>query len=1680
MLPVQATLPTTLRRHLMAIVLLACGLAAAGRAAAETIWIEGEAPTSINLKPVTAGWGHKEFLSGEKWLHVNLDPAKAGQKLPDEGGLIAYAFEVKSAGNFEIWNRIGFEFVRSPFEWRLDGGAWAAVAPEELTTDLMELDFWCEVAWLKLGAQPLTAGAHKLEIHLPGGLDAKGKPRKTNYASDCLCLSSAPFHPNSKFKPGEWRYEPIDAEAAQKVFALPEPGVPGARASVALTGAWEICRDDEQLPGEVAAPLKTLPTAPIWTGITVPGDKNQLRPDLLFAHRIWYRTRVSVPASCAGQSFHLVFPLNNLNTTVFVNGAYCGFEKNPYCRFQIDVTKAVKPGVNEVWVGIRDAYYGYSTNPKDPLKLRKKFNLPIKYTSSGFQDLAYPVWNGFRSGILNTPEFVCAGAVKATDVFVKPSVAGKKLEAEITLLNTAAKAATGQIKTEALNVKTGQVEQTFPVAAFELAPGAEKTFSIAGPWADPKLWWPDAPNLYRLRTTITLAGHPVDRFEQTFGFREWGVKGSDFTLNGIVWPIWCDLVGEKATKEKWLEKYSATGQRSMRLMGATQGGIRWMGQTTDEALDFFDRNGVVVRRCGPLDGEAIGYNAIENDPDLKKLYNSKIKMDLMQNWRDQMVAQVRGERNHPSIMLWSLENEWLYINCINLHGNLMDDFEAEVKKCSEAVRATDPTRLTMTDGGGANKDQSMPVHGNHYTFGDQGYDKYPALAYDVNPSGGGRGRWTWDQQRPRFIGEDYFGNGINPADYAIFGGEAAFLGKTEARPAAALLYRILAEGYRWAGQSAWQFWLGEENMAGNPWLANAPRAVFCRQWDWTFGAGQRVTRTLGVFNNTQYPDPLTFTWTLTLGGTRCAGETKTLNVAPGTSQKFEITCAMPACQARTEGSLTLELAVGGKTVFSDAKELAVLPESRPAVAQELLVYDPQGSATAFLKQCGVKVTPLASLDGLPESGKLLLIGKDALSENESTATRLAAWALGGRRVILLEQQHPLRYQGLPAEMEPSDAAGQIAFGEDLSHLVLSGLRQQDFFTWGPDMMVYRAAYLKPTRGAKSLVQCGVRLQNSALAEVPIGSGLIMPCQMLIGEKLAESAVARRLLCNMLDYAAAYKQEFRPTAVVDAPEGRLAKVANQIGLQCTRVADPLAALASPEVKLAVIDATPANLKALADNPAKVEAFTKGGGYLVFNGLAPEGLADFSRLVGFEHIIRPFSREKVQFNAPRHPLTSGLTSGDIVMLSGERIFGWTADEYVASDEFSYVVDLEDVAPFMAFPNDFARLMVNGFRNADAWKYIVNLPLQDASWRLSLPKPQTLTEITWVPNQNYNYVTQIALGFDDKTTRTFTLQVSNDPQTFAIDPPAEASVVRLKIAAVEKNPGKETETTGLDNITIKARRPADFREKVRPLLNIGAMVEYPRGAGGIVLCNLLFKETEAVPLNAVKKRTILATLLHNLKAPFSGGKAIIAGASLKYTPIDISKQATQYRDEKGWFGNRRMSFKDLPTGAQTMAGVTYQIYEFPTSPVPTAVMLGAKGIPNNPPEEVRGIPVGMKADALFFLQTARIDRKLNDREKKQRKQFELAKYVIHYADGQTAEVPLIQGRDIDDYRQQAPAALPGAALAWTKPFEGTNQAAAAYGMQWNNPRPAVAITAIDMTYGKDRRGVPVLLAITAASSR
>jgi beta-galactosidase len=1647
-----------------------------GPASADYVWLEGEKPAAMpaSMRVISAALPH--FLSGRQWLSFIAEADEVEKKVPAEGLTISYPFTLRRGGSQQVWARIGFEFARAPLEWRIDGTAWKKVSPDDLTTDLIELSRFCEVAWLKLADVSLSAGQHTLEIHLPRFKNSRGENQRMLFALDALCISAGEFVPHGPNRPGEVFRTEKDEQAAKHVFRLPEIEASAARSSVKLAGLWEVCRHDEQLPTEVAAPIRDFPAHPFWTAIEVPGDKNT-REDLVFAHRLWYRTRVDVPASHAGRSFHIVFPANSLNTTVYANGVYCGFDKNPLARVQIDVTKGIKPGqVNEIWVGIKDIWYAYEADPQNPRKLRRTFNTPLDFLGMGmgFQTLVYPVWNQRKSGIISTPELVSAGSTYAADVFAKPSVARKELGMEVTLANPTGQPVAGELICEAVNDKTGQVEMTAPVQAFSIPAGKEQLLDFAAKWENPGLWWPDEPNLYRLRTTVKLAGKPVDVKETLFGFREWTIDGIHLRLNGVKWQGFSEQGpgGDTLPDLIAIMKDPKRNYGFLRTFLSHDGQIDFLGKAPEEFLTIMDRAGVLIRRSGYLDGEAIGYMPSVLKP-------------LAPNWYDHLTAWMKGERNHPSVMLWSVENELNFINARNM--NQLDIWEPILTQAREVVRKADPTRPMMIDGGGATRANTLAIHGDHYST--KPFWNYPQLAYEANPRSP-CGNWTWDQKRPKFIGEELFAAGINPA-YAYFGGEAVFQGKAASRAAVGKAMQVISQGYRWFGITGCDFCQSFSDADGSQYNGWAPRAVLARQWDWTFAAGQKAARTFGIFNGTRFANPLAFTWTLTLDGKTVATQTTEHKVAPGENEKFDVEISMPRVAQRQEGELLLTLSAAGKEVFRDVKKVSVLPPTmgtwcpKPRDlaalgASEVFVYDPQGLTLAVLKDNGIPCTTLSTLAPPPVAGKVWLVGKDALTAAQSTTGAPAAYAATGGRVLVLEQEHPLRYQGLnPAEIEAETNVGRVAFSEDLGHPILRGLKDKDFFTWEPGEIVYRNAYAKPKRGAKSLLQCNESLANSALVVIPVGPGVMTLCQAVVAEKAATNPTARTLLLNLIDFSRNYKLDH--LAVAAAVDQALAKVLDGINLQYARAAGPLEALAKGPI--AVVSATPGNLKTLADNRPVVRAFTQAGGCLVLHGLTPNGLADYNKLVGFDHMIRPFRRERVTFAPLRHPLTAGLGLADVQLYSSQAMFSFQSGNYVASDTFGYIVDLEDVAPFATPANGFHYNLVSGMTSADGWPYICNEPAEKSVYTFTLPKPQTIASWTWVGNVNYDRTSRVSLTVDgDEAGKLmFDVPEKSEPITLEVRPPKRGTVFTIRHEKHTDLPDKKQNgkmILGCDSIVLLARRPADFPSRVKPMLNIGGMVEYPQGKGRIVLCNLLFKDSEEVPANAVKKRTVLTTLLQNMKAPFVG-KTVIAGANLAYAPLDLSKQANQFRTERGWFGDPKFSFKDLPTGKQTFAGVEFNVYEFVTSPVPTAVMLGGPGVRGNLPERVAGVPVGRKADALFFLHAARVDQPRSGQERKENKPIELAKYVIHYADGKTDEVPLGLEIDIDDYKQpDGPRPLPGAQVGWVRKYEGTEFHAVSYVKQWNNPRPDMLITSLDLVYGKDRRGVPVLLAVTAAT--
>ena len=161
---------------------------------------------------------------------------------------------------------------------------------------------------------------------------------------------------------------------------------------------------------------------------------------------------------------------------------------------------------------------------------------------------------------------------------------------------------------------------------------------------------------------------------------------------------------------------------------------------------------------------------------------------------------------------------------------------------------------------------------------------------------------------------------------------------------------------------------------------------------------------------------------------------------------------------------------------------------------------------------------------------------------------------------------------------------------------------------------------------------------------------------------------------------------------------------------------------------------------------------------------------------------------------------------------------------------------------------------------------------------------------------------------------------------------------------------------------------------------------------------------------------------------------------------------------------------------------IRDFKTSPLPACIMLAGPGARGAMPRAVEGIPVDRKADVLFFLHTFHRTREWHP-SGKDNVPPAVFEYVVHYADGKSAVVPVRYERGVGHWIADRPKGLPKAAVAWAAPLPGAaKRHAVVYQMSWTNPRPGVPIRSLDARYDErtgNSYGVPVVLAVTAATA-
>ncbi len=1687
-------------------------------------WVEAENPASANFEydvtPAKSG-----VLSGGKWISRTLQADEIAAVVPEEGLLLSYELSVPEPGAYEIWARIGWEWSRAPFEWRVDDGNWQRVEPAEQTTNVMELGLWMEVAWLRLDTVELESDSITLHLRYREPSSDGGR---LLMGLDCLALVKGNFVPEGRLKPGESYDSEVDREAASQVFQLPglqeigaRRAAPVQRVEIKLNGLWQVARyDDPDMDKNTFEPVMKVPTAdkyPLrWTAIKVPGSLWN-KDETIFAHRVIYRTKVNIPDEHRDRGFYLHFSGTNWIVSVFVNGKLAGTHQGVWVPWDLDISKFITPGeVNEIAVAVKGHYYAIDQKHYgDRGDLDKYRNIPRSRPRNirWFAPI-YPSTkgdgNGAEYGIVNPVTLVSVGDVYTEDIFIKPSVENGKLETDVTIRNTRGQERNLQVHCEAVYDGNNEVERSFgPVNVIVPANGTTK-LTISGAWTDPKLWWPEPnPHLYRLRTIISEDGKTVDVQEELFGFREVTVKGAGVYINGVrrnFWN-WVGVPGSPYTGEDWLEGFRSDKDRFTRF-SANRKTSNFL-KTREERLEFYDRNGIAGRLCSMIDGMYISFALGDRERVGKE--TEFIPNELVwEGFRRHMDQLTRAYRNHPSVIMYQVENELVYINGMNIYGSHLGIIEELMNDVVEAGRTNDPTR-PYTVGGAGDLSGRLEVNSPHYPLGN--LDWYPDNAYTLDRYATKIARWAWDRKKPWIVGESAYSSHLRFGSYVL--GDEVFRGTHQAQSGKAKFLRMLYGGYRWAGVSGFFPWdnLGhhEDSQKVFSDLCVIPR----KQTHRLFG-GRESKFLFKVMNDTLSKKPVTFEWSYELRGIKIAGEKMTLQIEPGFGEEQELIIQPPETDRRVRGFLNLKVTQPGAEDYVDSRVVPVLPVVSSIRAESrIMILDRSGKLETFLTQAGVDfagIQNLAAAVTQQSERDLLIIGPDTLTPVEAFGQDILTFAARGGRVIVLEQEIPAAGSNLPAPMTTTTHSGGYAHAQALGTPLFRDLGKEDLIDWAGGHPTYKNVYVKPTQGARSLVECGGLLRYTALAEMACGKGVIVVCQLRVGANLGIDPAADILLRNMIKTYDDYSP-VKGIAAVYAPDSDLIMDSiRDTGAFAETAAGIEQALDPDKYKAAIIHATKENLVTLNDLKWEAGAFRDNGGWIMLMGLEPDGLEEFNAFVGMDHMIRPCRIERVTLERPDFPLSATLGNRDLSMYGTEWIAQWQGTRWLSGDVYSFVVDGLDIAPFCRMPggpedpleykpsrdDKDPYNLVNGMLSSDFWRYIRQIWIPEAGAEpltFTLRRPDTIKQINIWNNASYWTIKDMDIIIDGDEDNPIKAQLPDSRDLTEIKLPQPTKVqktVTLQIRSWrEKRPDRpDVRLVGVDNVQfLRTRVPGGsiFMD------NIGGLVAYPRRGGGVLLNQIKFMEDEPNKENADKKLRVLNVLLQNMGVGSQTASVAVPGVNVRYETIDITDYCTQYIAENagkpGWFGDKGKDLRNLRMGEQTFANVLYHLVDYATAPVPDCIMLGADRAPDGLPREVEGIKIGKKADMIFFLHAAKVTRPIRDDERARigarRNAFDLpevARYVIHYDDGSSVDVPVILEKHVRHWEQEEPMPLEEGVVATTFPIPGIqDRKGVLYSLQFRNPRPDIEIASIDVVLGKDkndrygRRAIPALLAIT-----
>jgi beta-galactosidase len=353
----------------------------------------------------------------------------------------------------------------------------------------------------------------------------------------------------------------------------------------------------------------------------------------------WYRKQFDLPATGKGKKVFVQFDGIYKDSDVWLNGQHLGKRYNGYVSFEYDLTPHINWGGSNVLAVRVD-------NEKAGCRW---------YSGSGIYrhvwlTLTDPLHVGHWGATVTTPN---VSAQEAT-VRVKTLVRNEYTEVRPCTLTTKILDPAGKV------VATAEVSQAIPS-------GGTNEFSQDLTIPRPARWSVESPSLYTAVTAVTTGERIVDTYSTPFGIRDviWDpdrgllINGQSVKLKGVCIHHDLGALGA-AFNEKAMER------RLKVLKGIGCNAIRTAhNPPAPQLLDLCDRMGFLVideafDKWGP--GNSV----------------------WAKNWQMDLGSMLRRDRNHPSVILWSVGNE--------VGEQQSEEGSKKLKMLTEFVHKEEPSR----------------------------------------------------------------------------------------------------------------------------------------------------------------------------------------------------------------------------------------------------------------------------------------------------------------------------------------------------------------------------------------------------------------------------------------------------------------------------------------------------------------------------------------------------------------------------------------------------------------------------------------------------------------------------------------------------------------------------------------------------------------------------------------------------------------------------------------------------------------------------------------------------------------------------------------------------------------------------------------------------------------------------